>query len=89
MEIDEGMLKKCRHLGYLANRYKKVKQGYYEDRGDPNLMASMIEGDIGRTLESLMPESEAKMKILELEKRNEKLSQQVAELNHERKRGGW
>lgn len=89
MEITEEKLKKCRHLDYLATRYAKTIRGDFEDRGDPHVMAGMIESEIEETIESLMPEGETARKIRELEKSNEKLGQRVAELEREKKRGYW
>lgn len=89
MELNEEKLKRCRHLGYLATRYAKTIRGDLEDRGDPHVMAGMIESEIEQTIESLMTEGEAARKIRELEKSNEKLMQRVAELEHEKKREHW
>lgn len=46
MEINEEKLKQCRHLGYLATRYAKTIRGDFEDRGDPHVMAGMIESEL-------------------------------------------
>lgn len=89
MEINDEKLKQCRHLGYLATRYAKTIRGDFEDRGDPRVMAGMIESEIEQTIESLMTEGKAARKIRELEKSNEKLGQRVAELEHDKKRGYW